>query len=116
MHAAHVIVPDHGKAAFDRPGIDIDDVHGHPHAGEVHGDAAAHGAGADDGDALDVADRGVLVHALDLARFALGEKHVSQRSRFGRLQTGVEQFTLAFHALVKTQFDGRLDRLNDAFG
>jgi len=49
--------------------------------GERHRDAAAHGAGADDGDALDIARFRAFRNTGDLGRLALGEERVTLRLR-----------------------------------
>jgi len=65
--------------------LDVEDSDRHADIGEAHGNAAAHGARADDADAIDRAWFHARRNAGNLAHFALGEKQVPQRARLGRL-------------------------------
>jgi hypothetical protein len=77
--------------------------HLHRDAGvqEVHGDAATHGAGADDGHGLDVALGRVVGHVRNLAGGALGQEQVAQRTALGREHQRGEQSRARHHAVVK---------------
>ena len=52
--AGLVIAPHDAQPAVQRLGADLHQAHGDPGIGEVHGDAAAHGAGADDANLSDM--------------------------------------------------------------
>ncbi len=88
--------------------------HGDGNAGgeEIHRDAAAHGAGADDADPRDRLCRHVRADVGDLGCGALGEEHMPLRLRLGRAEQRHEHFALFLHAFVERQVDGVLDRLD----
>ena len=118
LHAAAlggvlVVGADGLEAAIQRFLAGLEHRHGDACVGEVHGDATAHRAGADDAAGLDLALRRVGRHVLDLGGFALGEEVIALGGRFLRGQQLAEQFALALHALVERQFDGGLDALDD---
>ena len=92
--------------------VDLDDGDGDAGVGEVHGDAAAHGAGADDRRLLDVLGRRVGRHVGDLGRLALGEEEVALGLGLGRGDQLAEELALPLDALVERQAHGRLDRLD----
>ena len=74
-----VILLHHAHAALELLFAGLDQRHRNAGIGERHRDAAAHGAGADDGDALDVARLGAFGNAGDLGGLALGEERVALR-------------------------------------
>ena len=77
---------------------------------EVHGNAATHGASADDSDGLDVALRRVLRHVWNFGSGALGHENVAQGAAFRREHQGSEDLALKGHAVVEfflgCRFDG----------
>ena len=84
-----------------------------PASSEVHRDAAAHRAGADDRRRRSIcARRRVLGDVGNLGGCALGEESVAQRARFRRLHELDEQLALEPQALVERHRDGRRDRVD----
>ena len=81
---ALVILADDAEAAVERLLLHLDDRHRNAGGEEVHRDAAAHRAGADDADLLDRQRRRVVRHVGDLAGLALGEEEVALRARLRR--------------------------------
>src|SRR5437763_489098 len=71
---AGVILPDGIHAALDRLLRRVDQRDRQAGVGEAHGDAAAHGAGADDRHLADLAKRRVLGNPRHLGGLALGEE------------------------------------------
>ena len=69
--------------------------------GEVHGDAAAHGAGTNDADLVDGADRGVVRHVGDLVGLALGEEVIALGGRLGAHHQLAEQLALGLEAILE---------------
>ena len=80
--------------------------------GKGHRDAAAHGAGADDGDALDIARLRAVGNAGDLGGFTLREKGIALSLR---LVAGY-QFQKAFALLLQPFVEGKIDRGADGIG
>ena len=111
-----VVLADHAEAAVERVLLRLDDRHRDADVGEVHRDAAAHGAGADDADLLDRDRRGVVRHVRNLPHLALGEEHVALR---GRLRAGHqlhEQLALGRDAFVERQVHRRFDAADVVLG
>ena len=79
---------------------------------EIHGDAAAHGAGADHADLGDLPGRLVGRDVGDLRRLPLGEKDVALRLGLGRREQRHEHGALLRDSLVERQVDRVLDRLD----
>ena len=100
------------EAAVQRLLGHLDDGDGNAGIGERHRDAAAHGAGADDGDALDLARLHLGGHAGDLGGLALGEERIALRLRLFAVHQFEELLALERHALV----EGAFERLGDALG
>ena len=76
-----VVLLHHAHAALELLLAGLDQRHRDTGIGERHRDAAAHGAGADDGDALDLARLCAVGNAGDLGGLALGEEGVALRLR-----------------------------------
>jgi len=93
------------EAARERFAIGLDDGHGHAGIGEAHGDAAAHGAGADHRCPRDVA-RLRIGEFGELGRLALGKEDVALGLRLLAGDEVQEQRALAFERLL----DGQRDR------
>ena len=104
-----VVAADGGEAAVERVLLRFDDRHRDADVDEIHRDAAAHRAGADDADLLDRQRRRVVRHVGDLPDLALGEEHVALRRRLRREHEVHEQLALALQALVERQVHRRLD-------
>jgi len=107
----HAVVKagDAAPALFQRFGAGLD--HRHLEAGieAGNGDAGAHGAGADDGDAGD-RTRGDPVEAGHLADLALGEEGVSEGRRLVGRDEFEEDLALAAHPLGKVHAGDVADR------
>ena len=103
LHDAH--------AALELLLAGLDQRHRNAGIGERHRDAAAHGAGADDGDPLDIARLCPLGNAGDLGGFALGEEGVTLRLRLVAGHQLEEALALLLQPLVERQVDGRADRV-----
>ncbi len=101
------------EAAVERLLLDLEERDRDAGIGEVHRDAAAHRARADDAGGLDRALRRVGRHVLHLGGLALGEEVVALRRRLGGRQQLHEQLALALHAFVERQLDGSLHALDD---
>ena len=84
-----------------------------PGVGEVHRDAAAHGAGTDHGGRLDFARRGVLGNIRYLGHLAFGEKQVAQRLGLGACAQALEQLALARDAFRKRLRRCGLEAIHD---
>src|SRR5690606_1714226 len=80
-----VVAAHHGQTTIQGFLADIHDVDRDASIGEVHGDAAAHGAGADDRRRLDLTPGRILVDPRHASHFALGEEHVALRLGLGRV-------------------------------
>ncbi len=107
-----VVLADGLEAALQRLGLGLD--HRHRQAGveEVHGDAAAHRAGADDADALHRQGLRILRHVGDAGGLPLGEEHVALRRRLRAFHQRHEKLALVLDALVERHLDGSLHRLD----
>ena len=69
-------------------------------------DAAAHGAGADDGDAVDLARLGAVGHTRDLRGLAFGEEGVTLRLGLVGRDELEETLALLLQTFVERQLDG----------
>ncbi len=111
-----VVLADHAEAAIERVLLRFDQRHRHADVREVHRDAAAHRAGADDADLLDRDRRSVLRHVRHFPHLALGEEHVALRRRLRAGHQLHEQLALGRDALIERQVHGRLDAADVVFG
>jgi len=108
-----LVVATHDRnATVERLFRGLDDGDGNAGAQEIHGNAAAHGAGADHADLGDLPDRRVGGNVGDLRRLPLGEKDVALRLGLGCDDQLAENRALPSHALVERQIDRVLDRLD----
>ena len=109
-HRRLVVLANRRQAALHRRVVHVLEQHGNAGVRVGHGDAAAHGAGADHRGPLDLRDRRVLRHVGHLRGFAIGEEHVHQRARFVRGHAVRKQLALARRALLEVEreraFDG----------
>ena len=78
LHAVFVVLADRGHALVQRFLLHFEHRHRNSRIQEVHGDAAAHGAGADHADLGDLARRGVVGHVGNFRRRALAGEGVTQ--------------------------------------
>src|SRR5665213_1352993 len=111
-----VVLADDAEPAVERVLLDLDDGHRNAGAGEVHGDAAAHGARAEDADAHHRNDRRVVGDIGDLGRLSFGEEGVALG---GALRPGHqlhEQAPLGLEALLEGLVHRRLDAADIVFG
>jgi hypothetical protein len=96
--------------------VALDDGHRDADVGEVHRDAPAHRAGAEDAAAPYVDHRRVLVDAGDLVGGTFGEEGVPLRRGLRAGDELHEQATLDLDALVERQVRRGLDALDDVLG
>src|SRR5439155_4895408 len=80
-HGAFVVAADRGDTAVERCLVALDDRHGDAYRQEVHGDAAAHRAGAEDADAADRDERRVRRDIVDISRSAFRLENMRLRLR-----------------------------------
>jgi hypothetical protein len=106
-----VVLLHHAHAALELLLAGLDQRHRDTGIGERHRDAAAHGAGADDGDPLDIARLGALGNAGDLGRFALGEERITLRLRLVARHQLEEALALLLQPFIERQVDGGADRV-----
>ncbi|MNZ66335.1 hypothetical protein D3C78_845560 [compost metagenome] len=106
-----VVLADLRQAAIQRLALLLEQHHRHADVGEVHGDAAAHGAGADHRDLADRAQRQGGVDAGHLAGLALGEEQVAQGLGLRRVHGLLEQLLLAGQADFQRLLAGDAYRL-----
>ena len=92
--------------------LDLCDGNGNPGVSEVHGDAAAHGAGTDHAHGANVANWRVLGQAFHLRDFPLGKERVNQPGTLGRFHALHKQFTLSLHALLERQAESGFHRIH----
>ncbi len=84
-HRVRVVLAHDAEPLVERFLAHLQHLHRDADVGEVHGDAAAHGARTDQCGRLDLARRRVLGHVRDLAHLPLGEEQMPQRLRLGGL-------------------------------
>ncbi len=106
-----VILLHHAHAALELLFAGFDQRHRDTGIGERHRDAAAHGAGADDGDALDIARLCALGHAGDLCGLALAEERIALRLRLVRRHQLEESLALLLQSFIERQVDRGTDRV-----
>src|SRR5262249_55061084 len=111
-----VILPHHSEAPIERVPRDLDHRHRDADVGEVHGDAAAHGAGADHDRLADLRRRRLRRHVGNLGRLALGEEEVALGLRLWRVERLEEELALPRQALVEGLVDRRLHRFDARLG
>ncbi len=111
-----VVLADHAQAALQRFLFGLHDGDGDADVREVHRDAAAHGAGADDADLGDRQRRRVGRHIRNLPHFALGEEHVALRGRLHAAHQLLEQRALDLHAFIERQIHCGFDGADVVFG
>ena len=116
LGAVLVILADDGDAAVERLLLHFNDRHRNADAEEVHRDAAAHGAGADDADRFDRQRLHVRRQAVDLGGLALGEEDMALGGRLQPAHQLHEFAALDLHAFFEGQGDGGLDALDVGFG
>src|SRR5690606_16191399 len=104
-----IILADDIDTAVKRLLRRLDD--GHRNAGlqEIHGNAAAHGAGADDARGFDVDKRGIRRDIGDFRGLPLGEEDILLRLRLLAGEEFKEQLPLTREGLRERQVDRRLD-------
>jgi hypothetical protein len=107
-----VILAHHAGAAVERFLAHFDDGHRDAGGQEVHRNAAAHGAGADHADALDVARDGAFGQIVDLRGLALGEEEILLRLGLGAAHQLHEQAALFEHAFGSRAICVRCDRVD----
>ncbi len=108
-----VALADVCHAAVKRGLRGIRQAHGDASVGERRGDAAAHGARADDTRFANRIYGRILEHAGSLAGGALGEEGMDQRLRLRRFQARVRKLTLSLAAFGERQGDRGPQRFQD---
>ena len=106
---ALVVLADDAEAVVDPALLRLDDRHADAAVGEVHRDAAAHRAAAEDADLLDLPQRGVARHVGHLGRLALGEEVVALGDRLLAGHQLPEQLALVVERLVERHVEPGLD-------
>ena len=112
--AALVILADHGEALVQRLRVGLQHAHGNAGVGEVHGDAAAHGAAADDRGRLDGLHGRIGRHVGNLGGLALGEEGVALALGLLGADAFDEELALLLHALVEGEGERVLHALDAA--
>ncbi|MNJ48792.1 hypothetical protein D3C77_439970 [compost metagenome] len=97
------------QAAVERIALTLQQHHWNAGIGEVHGDAAAHGAGTDYCNFGNRAQRSAGVDARYLAGLAFGKEHMAQRFRLAGGLGLLEQGQLTLQALLQGQQASGLD-------
>ena len=97
-------------------GRSIKQLHREAVVGETHGNAAAHGARADDGGRLDLGKLETFRQGRDLGDFTLGKEGVAQRLCLLGVFQFREQFSFRGDALVEGQVHRRLDTKDAMIG
>ena len=83
---------------------------------ETHGNAAAHGAGADDANTLDRFCFSACRHALNFGCRAFCEELVSQRARLRVRHTGLKGLPLKFQSLLKGHRASGIQAIENSLG
>ena len=96
--------------------LGLQDRDGNARIQEVHGNAAAHGAGTDHAHGADLAHRCIARHVGDLGGGTLGHEQMAQRTRLGSHHQLHEGFALGHHAVVELLGRGVLDGFQAAQG
>ena len=104
-----VIRLDGGEAAIERGLIGFFEEHGNSGVGEDHGDAAAHGAGADDGGGFYGDERSFFGDVGNFADFAFAEKNVNQGFGLIGEEALDEKFLFELAAFGEGQCGGGFD-------
>ncbi len=110
-HRAFVLLADSGDAAIQRFLFRFENGHGNAGIREIHGDAAAHGAGADDRDRGNLPLRGLVGEARHFRCRALGEERMAQRLRFVAHHELAKHLLLGRDTRIELLRDGGADRL-----
>ncbi|MNM80049.1 hypothetical protein D3C81_919990 [compost metagenome] len=113
LQAARVVLVDPFQPAIQGIALAFQDGHRDAGVEEVHGDAAAHGAGADHRDLPDRAQLGGGVDTRHLAGLALGDEYMTQGGRLKRFLGLPEQRLLASQAILERQHAGGFHRGKD---
>ena len=111
-----VVLADDAEAPVERVLLRLHNGDGQADIEEVHGDAAAHRAGADDADLVHRNDRRVGRHIRQLPDLAFGEEDMALRRRLRAGDEFAEELLLHLDAFVERQVHRRLDALDVVFG
>jgi hypothetical protein len=114
LHADLVVLADAGHAGIERFAAGLLQEHRDAGVGARHGDAASHGAGADDRDLCDRVHRGVPADARHFGRGALREEGTDQGFGLVGCDTGFEEFALSAAARIEWHRCGGFDRFDSA--
>ena len=116
LGAAVVVGAHNGQPLVQKLAAGLEQRDRNPGVGEVHGDAAAHGAGANDGNAFDRQRGGALGHVGDFCGGTFGKEDVALGCGLLTGQHLSEQFLFLGQTLVKGQTAGGLDTVDTALG
>ncbi len=111
-----VIGLDGGEAAIECGLVRFFQEHGNSGVGENHGDAAAHGAGADDRGRFYGNERSFFGNVGNFADFALAEENVDERFGLVGEEALDEKFLFDLAAFVEGQFCGGFDGVDGGDG
>ena len=109
LHRHGIILANGGQAAVERGLVGFLEYDRNSGVGEYHGDAAAHGAGADDRGRIDRNDRRFFRNIGDLGHFAFAEEDVDERLRLVGVEAVDEQPGLDLASLLERQSGGGFD-------
>ena len=101
-----VVLADGGHTAVQRFLLHLQHLDRDARVQEVHGDAAAHGARANNGHGFDLTLGGIFRHVGNLAGCTVGHKNMAQCTALGREHQVHEDVTLEHHAVFKLLFGG----------
>jgi hypothetical protein len=116
LGAGLVVSPHDAQAAVERFLLHFDDGYRNAGVEEIHRDAAAHRAGADDAHLLDRNERRVVRHVGNLVGDALGEEGIALRRRLGARHELDKQFALGLKPVFEGLIHRRLDATDVVFG
>ena len=107
-----VVSANHCQTLVQRLLLDLGDGHGYPGVGEVHGNAATHGACTYNTHFMDVTNRCFLGKTFHFGDFPLGKEGMNQARTLWGLHALHKQFTLTLHTVFKGQAEGGFHRIH----
>ena len=111
-----IVLANNVKATVEGGLLQLDDRHRNTGIGEIHGDAAAHGACAQDADGIDGNQGRIVGYIGDLVCLALGEKAVALRRALLTCHQLHEKSSLGLQALLEGLVHRSLDTANVPLG
>ncbi len=116
LHCDCVVFLDNAETSCERLVINLDHDNLNTNVRETHGDAATHGAAANDCDFLYLTQRRVSWQIFDFCSLTLGEENMAHCGRFGRGHQFHKEFSLTVQACVHRLTYRRFDARNDTIG